>query len=510
MYYYKKSLVILTILIFLLSSLCGENILYVSGNLKKREIWYRILTNNPPKFKIEYLNKSQNTKHIKENFLTVKDASWHTPSSIKPTTATKTGIYTKKIAEERFLPVVKIYDSRNSISLKELQSIFSKGKERKNAAVRLISLETINRLKNEKVLLVNGKDVLDPYYPLIETTYLQLQSSNTDIIKWFSKTKEIAPQTDKTHWILAVGDIMLARGVDRLLLQENGKERVFGNTTKQFKAGKLLLGNLECVASLSGERLKEKTYTFHFNPRALQPLREMGFSYLSITNNHSFDFGINGFLHTLKNLDTYNIGYSGAGKNLPEASTPWKIDLGGLTIKILSAGFYPIERMGFSGLNYLAQENRPGILWLNKYFFNLIEKEYQSPTLNIAMIHGGVEWTTMPTKKQVKYYRKLIEKGTSIVIGSHPHFIQGIERYKGGLIAYSLGNFLFPGMEETGLGDKSIILKIGIADSYPLYIIPIPVELKGKSVRITQNVEIIKHFYGLTKRIEKDFTNTKN
>lgn len=114
-------------------------------------------------------------------------------------------------------------------------------------------------------------------------------------------------------WIEAVGDIMPARGVDRALIARGGLERVFGDTLALLRGSGFLLGNLESSAASSGTA-QDKSYTFRFLPDAVGALKQAGFSYLSLANNHTFDFGLPGFLQTLAALSTWKIMTSGAGQ----------------------------------------------------------------------------------------------------------------------------------------------------------------------------------------------------
>ena len=129
-------------------------------------------------------------------------------------------------------------------------------------------------------------------------------------------------------------------------------------------------------------------------------------------------------------------------------------------------------------------KNVPGALWLDDRGLAAAAAAFSPLAFNVALVHGGEEWSTRPTAEQQRLYRGLVEAGADVVIGSHPHVLQPMEAYRGRLIAYSLGNFLFPGMEGTPGGEESTILRIGVMNGRVLYLQSYPVHLSGTSVRL--------------------------
>jgi poly-gamma-glutamate synthesis protein (capsule biosynthesis protein) len=105
------------------------------------------------------------------------------------------------------------------------------------------------------------------------------------------------------------------------------------------------------------------------------------------------------------------------------------------------------------------------------------------------MVHGGKEWSTRPVVEQERLYRGLVKAGADLVIGSHPHVLQGMESQDGRLIAYSLGNFLFPGMDGTPGGEDSVILKVGVVGGKIRYVRAAGVKLSGRTIRIDRTGE---------------------
>ena len=175
-----------------------------------------------------------------------------------------------------------------------------------------------------------------------------------------------APGEKPVAWIAAVGDVMPARGVDVLLAGQNGLERVFGDTLPLLPGADQVLANLEGAATRRGEKAS-KSFTFRFDPAVLGSLARAGFSYLSLTNNHTFDYGEQGFLDTLAALAASGIATSGAGRDEEQAWKPAQLEAGDTRVRILSFGAYPVDRTGFDGRRTArAGQAKPGILWLDE------------------------------------------------------------------------------------------------------------------------------------------------
>ena len=351
----------------------------------------------------------------------------------------------------------------------------------------------------------DGKYPGDPGYRWYNDAVVSLSARSRraeadPIPEWFGT---IPKEVDKPEivWIGAVGDIMAGRGISRLFREADGLETVFGDTLAILRQFDVLMGNLEGAVTTRGDRA-QKSYTFRYQPWVLDYLAEAGFDYLSLTNNHSFDFGKEGFLDTLRFLAEKGIATSGAGRDAEEAAQTARFEFRGQELQILSLGAYPREKNGFDGLESAAAgDERPGILWAGEFAYTEMVERFSGGTLNILMVHGGKEWSERPSEPQRHFYRTLIDMGADMVIGSHPHVLQGFESYGDGFIAYSLGNFLFPGMDETRYGEESLILSVGIIDETIRYVQPIPVQINGTTVALDTSGRILDRVLGQTKEL---------
>ncbi len=356
---------------------------------------------------------------------------------------------------------------------------------------------------------VDGVYPHEPGYPLTAEKAVRMHAPLEPVFdealqKWFD-TIPLPEETPKQPvWIAGVGDIMPGRGVDRILLtRSDGIEYVFGDTLSYLRSADLLMGNLETAVTYGGD-LIPKSYNFRIVPEVLAPLASAGFDYFSLTNNHCFDYGMEGFLDTLEALKQHGLHTSGAGTSLEEAAIPFRTSIKGNTIQVLSLGAYPREMNGFDGRRQAgATESQAGILWAGEKAFESMQTNFRDETFDIVMVHGGKEWSSTPTDEQKDIFRKCIDAGADIVLGSHPHVLQGLEVYRNKLIAYSLGNFIFPGMEETTYGEESLILRAGIVDGAILYLDYIPVEITGDHVTIDDTGHILERFLALVRSLER-------
>ena len=315
---------------------------------------------------------------------------------------------------------------------------------------------------------------------------------------------------DDIIWIGAVGDIMPARGVQDILISDKkGTQKIFSDTLPLLQSFDLLLGNLEGPVTYYKTAI-EKAYNFKFRHKVLEKLKKAGFDYLSAVNNHCYDFDEQGFLDTLYNLNRYKITTSGAGENINKALKPALFRINGTDFRILALADYPAEKDKFEGRKETAaSDKKPGILWPSESVYSSVRKMSEKEGISIISVHGGYEWQNQPSEKQKKLYRKLIDLGADIVIGSHPHVIQPVEVRNGSLIIYSLGNFIFPGMDETEFGEESMILSIGIYKGKPLFINYIPVDINGKYLSVNKSGKILKRFNELNNNFQKN-ENSKN
>ncbi len=401
----------------------------------------------------------------------------------------------KRLAIQRYAPSAPFWDERISVSFDAI----------KNAL--LLPLDEIALPR--KALAVDGVYASEADYPLDREIYLFYQPGKAfppakafdELTSWYSGLMEAAPASYSLAWIASVGDLMLGRGADKLL-EEEGAEAVFIDLLPLFKEQDLLLGNLEGAVTESG-KAASKSYTFRFPSAVLPVLKTAGFDYLSVANNHSFDYGKTGFTDTLAALNKAGLATSGAGKKLEEALKPWRTIIQRQRISLFSLAAYPAEgRMGFDGEKETkAGPDAAGVLWADESTLALIAGTFTSDYFDIVMIHGGMEWRDEPTEEQRALYQDLIDRGADLVLGSHPHVLQGMEARDNKLICHSLGNFVFAGMDEMPNAEDSVLLSLGLMAGRIVYLHYYPVKINGPTVALGDGGRTAERFSTLSQKL---------
>lgn len=257
--------------------------------------------------------------------------------------------------------------------------------------------------------------------------------------------------------LAAVGDIMLARSVGRAL-ERNGAASPFAAVVDYLANADVTVGNLECAVAASGQP-QRKSYTFRAPPVAAQVLAAAGFDVVSMANNHAMDYGADALLESLALLGAAGVRVVGAGADAEAAHRPAILDVRGLRLAFLAYVNVPVEYGGFDTRRWEAGEDRPGLAWGSAAAIERdVAQARRQADLVIVLLHSGYEGRTAPNRVQQELARAAIDAGAALVIGSHPHVLQGMERYGRGWIAYSLGNFVFDGF--SGISNQSAILRV--------------------------------------------------
>ncbi len=240
-----------------------------------------------------------------------------------------------------------------------------------------------------------------------------------------------------------------------------------------FSQADISMINLENPLTDRGTAV-EKQYNFRAMPAYSQILKLGGIDIVTIANNHIYDYSEQGLFDTIFHLDSSGIKHVGAGKNLYDARLPAIFDIKGIKIGFLA--YYGLRKHSDS---YPAQPNSPGTaLRKLEYIEEDIRILKKSVDFVIINFHWGLEKENYPGEDQIEFAHKVVDYGADLIIGHHPHVLQGIELYKGKIIAYSLGNFIFGGnsrktYQTTILGAE---LKTCGINSYGIKIIPIQVD----------------------------------
>jgi poly-gamma-glutamate capsule biosynthesis protein CapA/YwtB (metallophosphatase superfamily) len=249
-----------------------------------------------------------------------------------------------------------------------------------------------------------------------------------------------------------VGDIMLGRGVAG---QPGGAAARLRPMAPHLRGSDLTVGNLESTLSDDGVP-QQGTDSFFAPPAVLGALADAGVDALSLANNHTGDYGPTALRATLAEFRGRRIESFGSGRDRRAATRPAVLVRNGI-------------RFGFLGFNAIGETPRattetPGALSVRMpprtgplghrdltHVVGAVRELDERIDVVVVLPHWGTQYTHVPEPIQSRVGRRLVDAGADLVVGGHPHWVQGLERYDGAVIAHSLGNFVFDMdfMEQT-------------------------------------------------------------
>jgi LAS superfamily LD-carboxypeptidase LdcB len=275
--------------------------------------------------------------------------------------------------------------------------------------------------------------------------------------------------------LVLTGDIMMDRGVEASINKnyEGDFNPIFTAALPYLQEADIAFGNLEGQASDKGAD-RGKKYSFHMNPIVLEVLADAGFDVLSNANNHTYDWGIDGFEDTLARIKAAGMQYTGAGFTREEAETPTIVESHGIRV-----GFLAFTDVGPNWRQ--PTETQSGILVASDPRFEEIISNASALVDHLVVsIHWGDEYKEH-NARQTRIAQSAIDAGADIIAGHHPHVEQATEVYNGGIIFYSLGNFVFDQYfsEET---------------------------MQGVLAQVTLSKDLIKDYELFTSKQRRDYT----
>lgn len=248
-----------------------------------------------------------------------------------------------------------------------------------------------------------------------------------------------------------------------------------------FKTADIAMVNLETPVTLRGAAKKEKPWSFRMKPDGLAALPRAGIRLVNLANNHIYDSGRQGLFDTISYLDSIGIAHVGAGRSRREAFRPAVVTVRG--VKIGFQGYY-------SGLE--APAARDSVAGVTRRTMQGIADDIRalrtvdSVRYIVVSLHWGHENADTPATDQIAFAHAIINAGADAVIGHHSHVVQGIEKYKSGVIAYSLGNLIFGGNHHHTY--DSGLFEIALGGQEPEYTF-IPVRVKRWNARLLNGHE---------------------
>jgi poly-gamma-glutamate synthesis protein (capsule biosynthesis protein) len=286
--------------------------------------------------------------------------------------------------------------------------------------------------------------------------------------------------------LAATGDMEVKPGEHgRLIEGEAGLARLLGSLLPRMRAADLLVGNLEAVISDRGSANPEKRFLFRMPSASVAALKAAGFDLLLFANNHIFDYGQEAFEDSLRLLEEGGLPQVGAGMDIATAAAPRLVEApDGSRLAFIGFASYPQERYGWTAEKGAAGEGRPGHNSEEAATLAAIAAARAEGAIPIVLAHGGAEYQFQPSPGTMTRYAAFIDAGAMAVLGSHPHLLQGLSARGEGLIAWSLGNFLFTGEDEPAAARDSAMLELLWFAGRPrgFRIVPVRVEPEGSDL----------------------------
>jgi len=247
----------------------------------------------------------------------------------------------------------------------------------------------------------------------------------------------------------AVGDVNLGDGPGEAIAR-HGPRYPWRFAGPILKRADLAVANLECAVSRRGSP-QPKRFVFRGTARALLAAREAGgLDAVSLANNHSGDYGKTALLDTLRNARRAGLRTFGAGRTAAAAGRSRIVTRLGLRIGLV--GFSDINPPGF-----VAGSHSPGSAAASESAVGRAVHRARRAGAQVVVVyfHWGIEGQFTSTARQRQLARAAIGAGAQVVLGAHPHVLEPVVRHGRGVVAYSLGNFVFtpvrPGSGRTGI-----------------------------------------------------------
>lgn len=257
-----------------------------------------------------------------------------------------------------------------------------------------------------------------------------------------------ASEEPKTARLLFAGDIYLSSHVLSAHDSAGGISGILSpDLISLIDEADIFMANLEFPFSSRGTPEEDKSFTFRVAPDRAGLLNEIGVDIVSLANNHTLDFGTEALMDTISTLDGIGVAHTGAGADSASANEAVIKEIGGKRFAFLGAS----RVLPYA--DWTAGKSSPGINSIydpyKSRIFDRLSELSGTTDYQIVYVHWGTEEKDTPDDYMRNLAKELVSAGADLVIGSHPHVLQGIEYIDGVPIVYSLGNFLFGSVIES-------------------------------------------------------------
>ena len=270
--------------------------------------------------------------------------------------------------------------------------------------------------------------------------------------------------------VVLTGDILLDRGV-RQVIERRGVDHLFSpGVDSVLRSAQVVVGNLECPATKI-EAPVFKRFIFRAEPEWLTTLQQHGFTHLNLANNHAIDQGREGLMDTRRNIQRAGMVPIGAGATMDEAVQPVLLAESPRRVWLV-----PSLRLALENYAYLT--DRPCVS--QEPMDSLLDRVHRlkradSTAIVIVSLHWGGEHTLQPVPRQRVEAHQLVMAGADVIVCHHTHTLQTVEEYRGKMIYYSIGNFIFD--QSKPLNSRACMVRLNIKRD-GLTVETVPVEIR--------------------------------
>ncbi|UCC63624.1 MAG: CapA family protein [Anaerolineae bacterium] len=244
--------------------------------------------------------------------------------------------------------------------------------------------------------------------------------------------------SEKVVEVIAVGDVMLGRGV-------TDEPQPFAAVTPWLRAADLALGNLECVITARSSAHDEAQvgtaqpgpYRLRAPPSAVAALRDAGFDLIGLANNHALDLGPAALAETVSRLQATGIATVGVGPDVKAATQPLIREVGGLRLAFLAFNAVPDPEDRSQDDGWTRAD------WDRERATATIAAARSQADAAVVSVHWGYEYEWRPDPAQRDAARAMLDASADLIVGHHPHVVQGTQASAAHFVAYSLGNLVF-------------------------------------------------------------------
>lgn len=283
------------------------------------------------------------------------------------------------------------------------------------------------------------------------------------ILEHFTRSDDKTPAELPTATLTFVGDIMLAREVEKSIIA-NGVDWPFSAISDTWKTSDLVIGNFESTIR-DTYRDEGSVLAFDVQPAHIAGLKNAGFTHLSLANNHGDDFGADITAYTRSVIA--DLGITPFGDPVTSENFVARAEPNGIPVSLI--GFHAFIESPTSVLD-------------------AIRAEHDAGRFVIAFPHWGNEYQITPSAAQTDAAQMFIDAGADLIVGAHPHVIEPITSVNGTAVAYSLGNFIFDQDWSTAT-QEGLLLTVTITDD-TVTIVPTPVTVTNRQPTVMTGARV--------------------